>query len=145
MIPCHLEQKEDMNQISPLGALVLVTSLGFFGNASAAEDSYYKSPTLFSTAPNPEKSLQSIDRFGPVGMGIELIQPAFTMRIKNIEEGSPAAETGKLKPGRSSIRSTARSLPTSTRASSSDRSSPQRKPPMASSSSPSRVRPSRSR
>ena len=44
-------------------------------------------------------SLQSIDRFGPVGMGIELLQPAFTMRIKNIEEGSPAAATGKLQKG----------------------------------------------
>ena len=40
-----------------------------------------------------------MDRFGPVGMGIELIQPAFTMRIKNIEEGSPAAATGKLEKG----------------------------------------------
>jgi len=67
--------------------------------AAEAADSFYKEPPLFSTAPGPEKSLQSIDRFGPVGMGIELIQPAFTMRIKNIEEGSPAAATGKLRVG----------------------------------------------
>ena len=32
-------------------------------------------------------------------MAIELIQPAFTMQIKSIEEGSPAAATGKLKKG----------------------------------------------
>ena len=57
----------------------------------AAADSYYKEPPLFSTAPSPEKSVSTIARFGPVGMGIDLIQPAFTMRIKNIEEGSPAA------------------------------------------------------
>lgn len=32
-------------------------------------------------------------------MGIELRQPAFVMKIKNIEEGSPAAATGKLSKG----------------------------------------------
>ena len=32
-------------------------------------------------------------------MGIELHLPAFVMKIKNIEDGSPAAATGKLKPG----------------------------------------------
>ena len=66
--------------------------------APAQADSFYKNPYgLFSTRPSEEKSLQTIDRFGPVGIGIELIQPAFTMRIKNIEEGSPAAETALLK------------------------------------------------
>ena len=64
-----------------------------------AQGKFYKEPQLFSTAPSPEKSLQSIDRFGPVGIGIELIQPAFTMRVKNVEEGSPAATTGKLHKG----------------------------------------------
>jgi hypothetical protein len=28
-------------------------------------------------------------------MGIDLIQPAFTMRISHLEEGSPAAATGR--------------------------------------------------
>ena len=32
-------------------------------------------------------------------MGIELHQPAFVMKIKNIEKGSPAEATGKLKKG----------------------------------------------
>ena len=41
------------------------------------------------------KSLQTIARFGPVGMGIDLIQPAFTMRIKNIEEGSSASPASR--------------------------------------------------
>ena len=66
---------------------------------ASAQDKFYKKTQLFSTAPSPEKSLQSVDRFGPVGIGIELIQPAFTMRVKNVEEGSPAAETGKLQKG----------------------------------------------
>ena len=70
------------------------------GTASAQQSSYYKTPDgVFSTRPGETKSLQNIKRFGPVGMGIDLIQPAFTMRISNIEEGSPAEATGKLKAG----------------------------------------------
>ena len=62
--------------------------------------SFYNSPDgVFSTRPSETKSLTNIKRLGPVGMGIDLIQPAFTMRISHIEEGSPAAKTGKLKPG----------------------------------------------
>ena len=61
--------------------------------------SFYKEPPVFSTAPGPDKSLTNIKRFGPVGMGIDLIQPAFTMRISHIEEGSPAAQTEKLEAG----------------------------------------------
>ncbi len=66
----------------------------------AAEKTFYKNPNgLFSTRPDEKKSLYNIKRFGPVGMGIDLIQPTFTMRISHIEEGSPAAETGKLAKG----------------------------------------------
>ena len=68
--------------------------------ARAAEKSFYKEPHgLFSTRPGESKSLTNIKRFGPVGMGIDLLQPAFVMRISRIEEGSPAAATGKLKAG----------------------------------------------
>jgi len=66
---------------------------------AAAETPFYNSPSLFSTRPSETKSLTTITRFGPVGVGIDLILPAFTMRIKNIEEGSPAAATGKLAAG----------------------------------------------
>lgn len=64
-----------------------------------AAESFYSGPTFFSKRPDETKSLTNIERFGPVGMSIDLIQPAFTMRIKSIEDGSPAAATGKLKPG----------------------------------------------
>ncbi len=37
--------------------------------------------------------------FGPVGIGIDLVRPGMTMQIANVEEGSPAAATGKLKKG----------------------------------------------
>ncbi len=79
----------------------LLYALAFAGAAvPAIAESFYKEANgLFSTRPGERKSLQTIDRFGPVGIGIELIQPAFTMRIKNVEEGSPAASTGKLKKG----------------------------------------------
>ena len=67
--------------------------------ASAARESFYKEPHgLFSTRPSETKSLQTITRFGPVGMAIDLIQPAFTMRIHTVEAASPA-EKAKLRPG----------------------------------------------
>ncbi len=67
---------------------------------TAGAQSFYKEPHgLFSTRPGETKSLQNVKRFGPVGMGIDLLQPAFVMRISDIEEGSPAATTGKLAKG----------------------------------------------
>ena len=83
----------------PLIALAILTAISNISPAAADESSYYSGPALFSTRPSETKSLQSIDRFGPVGIGIELIQPAFTMRVKNVEEGSPAAATGRLEKG----------------------------------------------
>jgi len=79
----------------------LVYVLAFAGalTTAAGETFYKKTNGLFSTRPSETKSLQTIARFGPVGIGIELRQPAFTMQIKNVEEGSPAAATGKLKKG----------------------------------------------
>ena len=76
-------------------AFVLSCSLN-----TVSAQSFYKNPQgLFSTRPGETKSLTSIKRFGPAGMGIDLIQPAFTMRISHIESGSPAAATGRLKAG----------------------------------------------
>ena len=37
--------------------------------------------------------------FGPTGIGINLKRPGMTMEISRVEEGSPAAATGKLKKG----------------------------------------------
>ena len=54
---------------------------------AAGEDLFYKRPALFSTCPSETKLLQAIARFGPVGMGIGLVQPTFTMKIHNIEAG----------------------------------------------------------
>ena len=80
--------------------LLFLTALWGSSSVSVAQNAFYKNPHgLFSTRPDANKSLQNIKRFGPVGMGIDLLQPAFTMRISHIEEGSPAAATGKLKAG----------------------------------------------
>ena len=78
---------------------LLLTALCLASAPTLAAESFYSGPTFFSQRPDETKSLTTIDRFGPVGMAIDLIQPAFTMRIKSIEEGSPAAAAGKLKSG----------------------------------------------
>jgi hypothetical protein len=58
---------------------------------------YYKVHPQFHPYPEETTAVQSIDRFGPVGVGIHLLQPAFQMQVKNVEPGSPAEATGKLK------------------------------------------------
>ncbi len=64
------------------------------------EELFYTRPEMFSSRPSSRTKIdQTIDRFGPVGIGITLQTPPFTMRVKNVEEGSPAAATGKLKAG----------------------------------------------
>lgn len=79
--------------------VVVWLALGW-SSSWAQGQGFYKNPdALFSTRPSETSSLQTIDRFGPVGLGIDLIQPAFVMRISRIEEGSPAAATGQLKVG----------------------------------------------
>lgn len=80
--------------------LIFLISLLIYPLGSSAEVKFYKNPdAIFSTRPDEKKSLQVIKRFGPVGIGLDLIQPAFVIRINNIEEGSPADISGKLTVG----------------------------------------------
>lgn len=65
----------------------------------AMADSFYKQPPQFHFTPDPNAPREIIGRIGPIGLGLELRQPNFTMYIRNVEEGSPAAATGKLTPG----------------------------------------------
>ena len=65
--------------------------------ASGQEVSFYKEPQLFSTAPNEKVSVNELTRFGPVGLALELHQPAFTMIAGAIEPGSPAEAAGLKK------------------------------------------------
>jgi len=72
----------------------------FFGLGLAqAEDVFYKRPAYFTLRPSETAVLSSVDRFGPVGIGIELHQPAFVMKVKHVEPGSPAEATGMLHAG----------------------------------------------
>jgi len=75
-------------------------SLSLFGAiASVQGESFYKETPLFSTAPKANQSITKLTRFGPVGMSIELHQPAFTMKVGDIEPDSPAAAAGGFKKG----------------------------------------------
>lgn len=97
-VPCLLALAT--SGVFALKKLPMVLALLCCSAVVAQDNSYYKNPHgLFSTRPDAAKSLQQIDRFGPVGLGFDLIQPAFTLRISRVEEGSPAASTGQLKPG----------------------------------------------
>jgi hypothetical protein len=70
------------------------------GSATAfAADTYYKEPSLFSKRPEGKQTVEVVERFGPVGMKLHLVQPMFTMEIAEIEEGSPADQTGRFKNG----------------------------------------------
>ena len=89
-------------RIDRLFMVITITFAGLLSSlvAQKPSENFYKNPhALFSTRPKEDSSLQTIERFGPVGLGIDLIQPAFVMRISKVEEDSPAAATGQLKPG----------------------------------------------
>jgi hypothetical protein len=77
---------------------ILAASLLLGTSTFAVETPFYKEAPLFSTAPSEKKSANTIARFGPVGMAIDLHQPAFVMHAGKIETGSPAATAG-LKEG----------------------------------------------
>ncbi len=62
-------------------------------------DPYYKERPWFHFYPAHDMARFKIDHIGPIGIGLELRQPAFTMHLISVEPGSPAAATGKLKPG----------------------------------------------
>ena len=78
------------------GRLLAVDKSGLTGMDGSG---YYQVHPMFHPYPDKKTKPQSIGRFGPVGIGSELLQPAFTRRVKNVEEDSPAAATRKLKKG----------------------------------------------
>lgn len=83
---------------NPTRLLILSSALLPLGMTAAEQTPpFYKEPTLFSTAPAAEKTVNLIERFGPVGMAMELHQPAFTMVAGTIEPGSPAEAAGLKK------------------------------------------------
>ncbi len=80
--------------------VLTVASLDIQAQPRQMDGEYYKDFPLFHMYPQESGREQwSVCRFGPVGIGVDLTLPAFGMRIRNVEEGSPAAETGQLKVG----------------------------------------------
>lgn len=78
-----------------MAALVAILACSTFAKA----DDYYAKEPQFHMFPDPDATRYKIKRFGPIGVGLELRQPNFTMHIVEVEEGSPAAATGDLKKG----------------------------------------------
>ena len=60
-----------------VGAAMTAFAAGNGGVTGMAGSAYYKVHPMFHPFPDEKAQLQSIDRFGPVGIGIELLQPAF--------------------------------------------------------------------
>ncbi len=80
-----------------LAALALAT-----GAPAQQKPSYYPpdQPPLFLPAPDlGDRKPWLVRNFGPVGIGINLTRPGMTMEIHNVEPGSPAEATGKLRKG----------------------------------------------
>ena len=87
-----------------LCGLVVLSAMMLTGVASAEftgeySDPYYKERPQFHFYPAHDMPRLTMDHIGPIGIGLELVQPAFTMHLVSVEPGSPAAATGKLKPG----------------------------------------------
>jgi hypothetical protein len=85
------------------GALLAVAALTTTF-PTIASGSYYPEGSVQLFNPYPKDSGRgsgnwNVRNFGPVGIGITLKRPGMTMEINNIEEGSPAEKTGKLKKG----------------------------------------------
>lgn len=82
---------------------IFAAMIAGIGQLSAEEvrsaDGYYTETPMFHMWPDPGAARYEIKRLGPVGIGLELRQPNFTIHIVNIEEGSPAAANGELKKG----------------------------------------------
>jgi len=72
---------------------------------ASAPAAYYTPGATPIFNPYPEDTGRNANRpwlvrnLGPVGIGVNLIRPGMTMQINNVEVGSPAEKTGKLKKG----------------------------------------------
>ncbi|MBT8043426.1 MAG: PDZ domain-containing protein [Verrucomicrobiae bacterium] len=90
-------------------ALLAIAATIAVPNTTEAQDkgakSYYGSGGMRMFNPYPNDTGRHANRswlvrnFGPVGIGIKLKRPGMTMEVNNVEKGSPADATGKLKKG----------------------------------------------
>ncbi len=93
--------KRDISRLSV--ALFLLAALPAFSREKQKDpgpDPYYKGMQTFQGVPDSRNLLGcEVRNFGPVGLGLELINPNFTIKIVRVDPGTPAAATGKLMPG----------------------------------------------
>ena len=90
-----------------VNTLIVVAVMALTNSSAVAQQKgYYKDQSgmkMFNPYPNDtgRHSNRSwhVRNFGPVGIGINLKRPGMTMEISNVEKGSPAEATGKLKKG----------------------------------------------
>ena len=85
-----------------LASALVCASFPIFAAAKKTKDTYYTVAPTFLPAPGSVGGKSwNVKNFGPVGIGITLKprNPGFQMVINNVEKGSPAAATGKLKKG----------------------------------------------
>lgn len=96
-----MDRTQAFHSLCLLAALGMATSSATAGDLLQAkfESAYYKDFPLFHYYPEEGDARFLIDHIGPLGIGLELRQPAFVMHLMSVEPGSPAAATGKLKPG----------------------------------------------
>ena len=76
-----------------IAALFAGTAMGAGKPREQSGAAFYSRPPIFAFRPDEKRKGQSIDRFGPVGIGIELTLPAFGMKIKNVESSVPFIAT----------------------------------------------------
>ncbi len=100
--------KSHLSGIAGTSALIIALACGTSARAqkqtAAAGDqpAYYTPATtpLFNPFPNvTDKKPWLVRNLGPVGIGINLVRPGMTMEVSNVEKGSPAEATNKLKKG----------------------------------------------
>ncbi len=78
---------------------IIIPTIAAISSAAMAQQAYYQNcDALFSRRPDPAAPISHVQRFGPVGLSIDLMQPAFVMHIQGVEAGSPAMKAG-LKQG----------------------------------------------
>jgi len=91
--------------VTIISVISITTTSFLFANDHApkripsSSGDYYNVVPQFHMAPDANAPRYSIKRFGPVGLGLELRRPNFTIHIVNVEAGSPAEATGQLKKG----------------------------------------------
>ena len=85
-----------VKRITVLLMMVSLLSPSYSANKKVSQKEVFKVPPLYLPVPMPDKTWKIPD-VGPIGIGIQLEKPGFTMRIISIDKGSPAEATGKLK------------------------------------------------